>query len=72
MAERIDMWKSTDDKIHSTEYDANLRNIYLEIHAEMSEDFYRDACSSTTEFLEFILEHRSLVDRLLNMGQEAK
>ncbi len=70
MAERIDMWKSTDGKIFGTEYEANFHNNYLEVLESIDEEYYRECCGSAEEFIDFVLNHRDEVEKILNMGKE--
>ena len=48
MAERIDMWKSTDGKIHATEKDAKAQDHELKYH-----DIFADMLNGTSATLTY-------------------
>lgn len=71
MAERIDMWKSTDGKLHGTESDADFRNTYLEIYEQVDTEFYMGCCETITNFLDFTLNNRGAIEKLLALPEIA-
>jgi hypothetical protein len=67
MAKKVERWESDDGKIHTTEYDADLRNSYLKVLEDVREEHYRDCCEDAESLIDFVLNHRGVFERLLNM-----